>query len=49
MRTSRANELDDQRQSIIAAVQKLGLDLKEAKVPVDTLVIDHLDETPTGN
>ena len=49
MRTSRANELDDQRQSIIAALQKLGLDLKAAKVPVDTLVIDHLDETPTGN
>lgn len=49
IRARTVNGLDDQRQSIIAAVQKLGLDLKPAKVPVNTLVIDRLDETPTGN
>jgi uncharacterized protein (TIGR03435 family) len=35
--------------SIFAAVQQLGLKLEPRKVPVDFIVIDHLEKTPTEN
>ena len=35
--------------SIFAAVQQLGLRLEPRKTPVDIVVIDHLEKTPTEN
>jgi uncharacterized protein (TIGR03435 family) len=38
------------RPDIFAALeQQLGLKLEKTKVPVDVLVIDHIEKTPTGN
>jgi uncharacterized protein (TIGR03435 family) len=35
---------------LFAAVRKqLGLKLESAKEPIDILIIDHLNRTPTGN
>jgi uncharacterized protein (TIGR03435 family) len=35
--------------SIFAAVQQLGLKLEPRKAPLDLIVIDHLEKTPTEN
>jgi uncharacterized protein (TIGR03435 family) len=35
--------------AVFDAVQKLGLKLEPKKAPVDTVVIDHIDKTPTDN
>ena len=35
--------------AIFQAVQQLGLKLESRKVPVETLVIDHIEKTPTEN
>jgi uncharacterized protein (TIGR03435 family) len=35
--------------SVFAAVQKLGLRLEPRKAPLETIVIDHLEKTPTEN
>jgi uncharacterized protein (TIGR03435 family) len=35
--------------SIFLALQKLGLKLEARKAPVETIVIDHLEKTPTEN
>jgi len=35
--------------SIFAAVQQLGLKLEPRKVPIDLMVIDHLEKAPTEN
>jgi uncharacterized protein (TIGR03435 family) len=35
--------------SILGAVQQLGLKLDPQQTPVDTLVVDHLEKTPTEN
>lgn len=35
--------------SVFAAVQKLGLKLDARKAPADTIVVDHLERTPTEN
>jgi uncharacterized protein (TIGR03435 family) len=35
--------------SIFAAVQQLGLKLEPRKVPLDLIVVDHLEKTPTEN
>jgi uncharacterized protein (TIGR03435 family) len=35
--------------SILGAVQQLGLKLDSRKLPVDTIVVDHLEKTPTEN
>jgi uncharacterized protein (TIGR03435 family) len=40
---------DGSTKQLFKAVQKLGLDLKQAKAPVDTIVVDHLEKTPTDN
>jgi uncharacterized protein (TIGR03435 family) len=34
---------------LIAALRKLGLDLRGEKLPVDFLVVDHVDKAPTEN
>jgi uncharacterized protein (TIGR03435 family) len=34
---------------LFKAVQKLGLELKQAKAPVDTIIVDHLEKMPTEN
>ena len=35
--------------NIFASVQKLGLTLEHRKAPVEQLVVDHADKTPTEN
>lgn len=35
--------------SIFQALQQLGLKLQSRKAPVDTIVIDHLEKTPSDN
>jgi uncharacterized protein (TIGR03435 family) len=46
----KGNDLTGGGPTVPDAVQKLGLKLvKTANVPVDVLVIDHVDKTPTGN
>jgi uncharacterized protein (TIGR03435 family) len=35
--------------SIFASIQNLGLKLEPRKAPLDLLVIDHIEKTPTGN
>ncbi len=46
---TRDQDIEDLLASTFAAVKKLGLDLKKTKVPVDVMVIDHIDQVPTGN
>ncbi len=46
---TRDQDINDLLASAVAAVRKLGLDLKATKVPVDVMVIDHVDQTPAGN
>ncbi|HEY1766292.1 MAG TPA: TIGR03435 family protein [Terracidiphilus sp.] len=36
-------------QTVFASVEKLGLKLEERKAPVEQLVIDHIEKTPTEN
>ena len=31
------------------AVEKLGLKLERRRLPVDTIVVDHIERTPTEN
>ncbi len=40
---------DTSNASIFRAVQKLGLKLEARKAPFDTIIIDHLEKTPTDN
>ena len=40
---------DPAASSIFQSVQQLGLKLQSGKAPVDTIVIDHLEKTPTDN
>ena len=40
---------DPAASSIFQSVQQLGLKLQAGKAPVDTIVIDHLEKTPTEN
>lgn len=35
--------------AVIQAVKRLGLDLQPRKAPVETLVVDHAEKTPTAN
>jgi uncharacterized protein (TIGR03435 family) len=36
-------------QTVFASVEKLGLKLDERKAPIEQLVIDHMEKTPTDN
>jgi uncharacterized protein (TIGR03435 family) len=33
----------------IDAMRELGLEVVEAKIPVDTLVVDHVEKIPSEN
>jgi uncharacterized protein (TIGR03435 family) len=35
--------------SVYASIEKLGLKLNKEKLPVDVIVVDHLEKTPTAN
>jgi len=35
--------------SVLAAVQQLGLKMEPRKSPVETIVVDHLEKLPTEN
>jgi uncharacterized protein (TIGR03435 family) len=35
--------------SVLGAVQQMGLKLEQRKLPVETVVVDHLEKTPTEN
>jgi len=47
--SSVATASDPSGGAIFAAVQKLGLKLEPRKAPVETIVVDHLEKTPTEN
>jgi uncharacterized protein (TIGR03435 family) len=36
-------------ESIFQSIQKLGLRLESKKVPIDVIVVDHIERTPTAN
>jgi len=40
---------DTSNTAIFQAVQQLGLKLQARKAPFDTIVLDHLEKTPTEN
>jgi uncharacterized protein (TIGR03435 family) len=49
LRFAPANDPSSNLPSLFTALQQLGLKLVSQKVPVDYLVIDHVDRTPTEN
>jgi len=44
-----ANLADPSGSSIFASIQNLGLKLEPRKLPLELLVIDHMEKTPTAN
>jgi uncharacterized protein (TIGR03435 family) len=44
-----ANLADPSGSSIFASIQNLGLKLDPRKLPLELLVIDHIEKTPTAN
>ncbi len=40
---------DAQRDMVRDGLKKLGLQLEPRKVPIETIVVDHLEKTPTAN
>lgn len=40
---------DGSTSRLFKAVEKLGLDLKQGRAPVDTVIVDHLEKSPTEN
>jgi uncharacterized protein (TIGR03435 family) len=44
-----ANLADPSGSSIFASIQNLGLKLEPRKLPLELLVIDHIEKTPTAN
>jgi uncharacterized protein (TIGR03435 family) len=44
-----AGASDPSGSSIISSIEKLGLKLEPRKLPLDLLVIDHIEKTPTAN
>ena len=46
----RDSQADDMASLVVTAVQEqLGLKLEPRKEPVEILLIDHVEKTPTGN
>jgi uncharacterized protein (TIGR03435 family) len=35
--------------AVFAAIEKVGLRLESRKVPIETLVIEHVERNPTDN
>jgi uncharacterized protein (TIGR03435 family) len=48
-RGAATNLADPSGSSIFASIQKLGLKLEPRKLPLELLVIDHIEKTPTAN
>ena len=44
-----ASESGGSTAMLFKAVQKLGLSLRQTKAPIDTIVVDRLEKTPTEN
>ena len=44
-----ANALDSSGAAMIQAVKRLGLELRSRKAPVETIIVDRLEKTPTAN
>jgi uncharacterized protein (TIGR03435 family) len=44
-----AESAPEPRASIFSSVQKIGLKLESRKVPLEVIVVDHAEKTPTGN
>lgn len=40
---------DPRLNAVLGALDKLGLKMESRKLPVDTIVVDHLEKTPTDN
>jgi uncharacterized protein (TIGR03435 family) len=37
------------KESIVLATKKLGLDLERQQIPLETIIVDHVEKTPTEN
>jgi uncharacterized protein (TIGR03435 family) len=44
-----ANLADPAGSSIFSSIQNLGLKLEPRKLPLEMLVVDHIEKTPTAN
>ncbi len=44
-----ARQDDTFGEGLIAAIERGGLKLEARRAPVETIVVDHLEKTPTGN
>ena len=44
-----SNALDTSGAAMIQAVKRLGLELQSRKAPVETIIVDHVEKTPTVN
>lgn len=44
-----ADGASDPTSSIFSTVQQLGLKLEPRKAPIEILIIDHVEKTPTDN
>jgi uncharacterized protein (TIGR03435 family) len=45
-----ASEASDPSDNVLFdSLQKMGLNLEKRRLPIDTLVVDHLERAPTGN
>jgi uncharacterized protein (TIGR03435 family) len=44
-----AHTLDTSGAAVIQAVKRLGLELQSRKAPIETIIVDHLERTPTVN
>ena len=44
-----AEQGDGSTGMVLQAVQKLGLKLQQTRAPIDTVVVDHLEKSPTEN
>jgi uncharacterized protein (TIGR03435 family) len=43
------NALDTSGAAVIQAVKRLGLELQSRKAPVETIIVDRAEKTPTAN
>jgi uncharacterized protein (TIGR03435 family) len=44
-----ASDPENRTVAMFQAVQKMGLKLEQRKIPMETIVIDHVEKTPTEN
>ena len=44
-----ASDPENRTAAMFQAVQKMGLKLEQRKIPMETIIIDHVDKTPTEN